>query len=104
MKLDDLLAVLEKGEFDTPATPLNPTGVSAKAASDGTYTPAPLFPAKKQYAGGGEKTRWRHIWNDVPLVAVSLFQSGAEGSVLLAAVNEAEALEGEPDGNIGRTI
>ena len=98
MKLDDLLAVLEKGEFDTPATPLNPTGVSAKAASDGTYTPAtPITPPKSNMRGEVRKPAgvtygttshwWRFHYSNRESKEASYWPM----------VNEAEALEGEPD-------
>ena len=98
MKLDDLLAALEKGESDTPATPLNPTEVSAKAAPRETYTPVtPITPPKSNMRGEVRKPAgvtygttshwWRfHYANREPKEAS-----------YWPMVNEAEALEGEPD-------
>ena len=98
MKLEDLLAALEKGEVDTPVTPLNPTEVAAKAAPDRTYTP--VTPITRQKSNMREEAgkpagvmyettsrSWRfHYSNREPKEAS-----------YWPPVSEAEALEGESD-------
>lgn len=98
MALDDLLTMLERRGVDTPDTPCNPAGVSAKSAQIGDCTrDTPNTPQKvnveieaRKADGatlGAASCWWRLHYADNPPKEVSY----------CPPVTHAEALAGEPD-------